>query len=77
MSRLTPIVNIKDDIIHNMKLNSSDIVKKLKENKKRKREVVSFSISAPVYQAFKAKCEKAGLSASEVVQELMIAFNDG
>lgn len=60
-----------------MKINSTEIVKRLKEEKKRKRETVSFSISTPIYEAFKSKCEKNDLSASSVVQELMTAFIEG
>lgn len=57
-----------------MKINSSEIIKKVKDKQKRRREVVSFSVSQPVYEDFKSKCDKNGLSASSVVQELMIAF---
>lgn len=74
---MTWIVNKNNDMINNMKVNSTEIFNKLKQQKKRKREVASFSISEPIQEAFKAKCEKNGVSASAVVQELIIAFLEG
>ncbi len=59
-----------------MKVNGNEILQRLSAGKKDDRKKVSLYLSESLFADFKKLCERGGISASQVMEDLMKQFNE-